>query len=268
MNFLLRVLFNFRKPKVVVVTGKGFALSGEAIYCVLKKHFRVRKLNGPPRFHQFFQLLKKDIFIITANPRELTFPTNRYLLEKSSLPIIVVTDAGDISSKEDLFAGDRENTAEIEKITKLLPAQGHLVLNFDNDVVREIKNLANAKTLTFGFQEKADIWISDVNSDINEPARNGYAKGVAGGTNFKINYQGKIVPVWLAPTPNEDKSPSAAKIDEVSPRYGIGVGKEQIYASISAVAVGIIFGLNLVEISQALRNYRGLLTSNRKVSYS
>ena len=252
MNFLLRFLFNFRKPKVVVVAGKGFALSGEAIYRVLEKHFRVKKLKGPPRFHQFFQLLKKDIFIITASLNELALPANRYLLEKSSLPIIVVTDASDISPEEDLFAEDRENTAEIEKIAKVLPAQGYLVLNFDNDAAREIKNLTNANTLTFGFQEKADIWISDVNSDINE-------------TNFKINYQGKIVPIWIAPTPNGDMQireanlpPSRFKRDG-NPRYGVGVGKEQIYASISAAAIGIIFGLNLVEISQALRNYRGLL---------
>ena len=51
-----------------------------------------------------------------------------------------------------------------------------------------------------------------------------------GGTNFKINYQGKIVPFWL-----ESSS------------------KEQIYSVLAAVAVGVVSGLNLVEISQSLK---------------
>lgn len=210
MNIFKKIKFLLTKPKAVIVIGQGRKAAKEAIFQVLKQHFKIGK----------------EILIFESELKNSTGVEKfNFLVKNSSLPILVVAHITEILSDQDFFAGNQENTTEIQQITKLLPGQGYLVLNFDNDAAKEIKSLTNAKTLTFGFQEKADIWISDVNSDINE-------------TNFKINYQGKIVPIWLKNI----------------------AGKEQIYASISAVAVGIILGLNLVEISQALRNYRGLLT--------
>ncbi len=204
MNIFEKIKFIFKKPKVVIVTGEGRACVKEAIFQVLKQYFNVGK----------------EILIFDSdleNTEEFNF-----LIKNSSLPILVVSHISDIPSDKDFFAGDREKTAEIQKIAKAMPASGFLVLNFDDEMFRELNTLTNLKTLTFGFQEGADFRVSDVK--LNH------------GTNFKINYKGNIVPVWLEKV----------------------FGKKQIYSALAATCVGTIFDLNLVEISQALKNYQSL----------
>lgn len=111
-------------------------------------------------------------------------------------------------------------TEKIQNLSKITPTQAWFVLNSDEDAVRETVNDTDWKILTFGFQEKSDIRATDVN--------------VNGGTNFKINYKGSTVPVWLEQS----------------------LAREEIYPVLAGVCVGIIFGLNLIEISRALKNYR------------
>ncbi len=97
--------------------------------------------------------------------------------------------------------------------------EGHLVFNFDDENIRKLIEKNSFEILTFGFQEGADLKASDVK--------------INGGINFKINYKGNVVPVWLSSSPAEARN-------------------EQIYAVLAAVGVGVIAGLNLVEISQSL----------------
>ena len=98
---------------------------------------------------------------------------------------------------------------------EILPAHGYLILNSDDDEKwRELKNKTKGKVISFGMGARADIKASDLTE-----------------TNFKINYRGNIVPVWL---------------EKIS-------GKEQIYAVLAAAAVSEVLGLNLVEISEALK---------------
>ncbi len=136
------------------------------------------------------------------------------------MPILIITHFGDIPPDKDFFAGERKDMAQIKKLAKILPHYGHLILNFDDETVREIKEETNLKEITFGFQEGADFRATDIN--LNP------------GTNFKINYKGNTVPIWLE------------KI----------FGKEQIYSALGAAVVGTIFGLNLVEISNILKDYQ------------
>jgi len=99
-----------------------------------------------------------------------------------------------------------------------LPIGRYLILNYDQENIRKIKENNPDKVLTFGFQEGADFRASDLK--------------INGGINFKINYKENIVPFWLKG----------------------GDDKNQIYAALAAACVGTIFDLNLVEISQALRS--------------
>ena len=125
------------------------------------------------------------------------------------------------SQKPVLVISGIENSSEqkiesTSKFIKSLPDKINLILSFD-DVVKRIGHFLNLNTLTFGFEERADFRVSDMRSN--------------GGTNFKVNFQGKVIPFWLK---------------EVAQ-------KEQIYSVICAALVATIFGLNLVEISQALK---------------
>ena len=208
MNIFDKLKFILKRPKVVIVTGEGRACAAEAIRKVLRQN-------------------KNKILIIEAEPQKVD--DLEFLVKKSSLPILVVTHIGDIPVDKDFFAGPREKTKEIIKLAKILPTQGFLILNFDDETVREIKDTNPSTTpshiLTFGFQEGADFLASDIILNT--------------GTNFKINYKGNIVPVWLEKL----------------------FGKEQIYSALAAAGVGVIFDLNLVEISQSfqsLKNYQSL----------
>lgn len=202
-----KINFLFKKPKLVIVTGKGKKTAKEAILQVLKPYFKIE--------NEIF-LFESDL----KNSREQK--EFEFLIKNSSLPILVVTHCADIPFDKYFFAAEIKDTLLVRKLAKILPPFGYLVLNFDDETVREIKAETNLKELTFGFQEGADFRATDVKLNM--------------GTNFKLNYQGNIVPIWLEKV----------------------FGKEQIYAGLASVVVGTIFGLNLVEISQVLKNYTSL----------
>ena len=208
MNLINKIKFLLKKPKVVIVTGEGRNCAKEAIYQVLKQYFKI----------------DKEILIFETDLKEIE--KFKFFVNKSSLPILIVTQVGDIPFDKDFFASEREKTLAIRKLAKVMPAHGFLILNFDDETVREIKDYNPPTTpshiITFGLQEGADFRASDIKLNT--------------GTNFKINYKGNIVPVWLEKL----------------------FGKEQVYSALSAAAVGTIFDLNLVEISQALKNYHSL----------
>lgn len=238
MNFLANIIFFLKRPKIVIVAGKGRATAAEAIFQVLNQHFKTHLISPVRgRFSNGVNLLskrgkniknyrlysstilKKEILIFEAEDQQLK--NFRSLVKKSRLPILAVTNVGEIPSDRDFFAAEREKMEEIEKLAKLFPFPGYLILNFDDQTLREIKlQVSGPNSLTFGFQSGADFQVSDIRLN--------------GGTNFKINYKGNIVPVWLENI----------------------FGKEQIYSALIAAGVGAVFGLNLVEVSQSLKLYQ------------
>ena len=218
MNLLSKLNFLLKKPRVVVVTGNGRACAKEAIFQVLDPHFRIGKdYNSPTALPQKG---RTPILIFGSGDKEIG--KFEFFLKNSQKAVLVITHVGDIPHDKDFFSGEKEKVKEATHLAKTLPAQTNLILNFDDETVREINDITNLKTLTFGFNERADLRASDVMLNM--------------GTNFKVNYKGNIVPVWLEKL----------------------FGKEQIYASLVAAAVGTIFDLNLVEISQSLKNYFSL----------
>ena len=130
------------------------------------------------------------------------------LLRTSKKPVLVVAGIENISEKE---------FTTISEFIKTLPEKTNLILSSDDEMVKKMGYFSNLNTLSFGFQEPADFRASDLRSN--------------GGTNFKVNYQGKVIPFWLK---------------------GI-LPREEIYSAVCAALVATIFGLNLVKISQALK---------------
>jgi len=219
MNFLSKLIFLLKRPRVIIVGGKGSACATEAIFQVLKQYFRTEKISKDRKL-TILDIFKNEVLILEVDSESVSLA--RFLIKKSSLPVLVVTHVGEIPFDCDFFAGEKEKTIQAYKLAKKLPAQGYLILNFDDETVREIKFESVAHSLTFGLQEGADFQVTDIK--LNR------------GTNFKINYRGNIVPIWLEKL----------------------FGKEQIYSAQAAVCTGVIFNLNLVEISQALKSYQSL----------
>jgi len=129
-------------------------------------------------------------------------------LRTSKKPVLVVSGIENVSEKE---------FTTISGFIKSLPEKTNLILSSDDEMVKKMGYFSNLNTLSFGFQESADFRVSDIKSN--------------GGTNFKVNYQGTVIPFWLK------------KIAQ----------REEISSVVCAALVATIFGLNLVEISQALK---------------
>lgn len=174
-----KFLFFIKRPSVVLIIGKGCSFSTEIISKILRD---------------------KNVLILGSQ-------TPDFFLKRSKFPILAITDSDD--------EGEISN---IKRLAKIIPARGFLVLNFDKDQIRDIKNTSIARCLTYGFYKKADLQISDLNV-------------TSDGTNFKINYQGNIVPFWFKES----------------------LEKEHIYSILSCIAVGIIKDINLVQISESLK---------------
>jgi UDP-N-acetylmuramoyl-tripeptide--D-alanyl-D-alanine ligase len=192
-----KIKYLFRKNPVVVITGNGRNLAKEAI-SILIKNAKIFSLEDS-------QIKKSEFFLKT-----------------SPISVLVVTHVGEIPFDRDYFAGEREKVLNTVELAKTLPPTCYLVLNYDDETVREINDITNLHTFTFGFSERADFFASDLKFNH--------------GINFKVNHKGSIVPFWLEGT----------------------FGKEQIYTALAATVVGTIFGKNLVEISQEMKNYKTL----------
>ena len=216
MNFFTKLIFSFKRPNLILVAGNNRETTAEAVRSVFDKYFRAKKIQKI----DLRNVLDSEVLILPWKSKAVQ--NLNFFVKKSRLPVLVITAVGEIPPKRDFFAGEKKEIKEIVELAKILPTCGRLILNFDDETVRETDELTNLHTLTFGFQQRADFQISDIRLN--------------GGTNFKINHKGNIVPFWLERL----------------------FGKEHIYAALASTAVGAMFGLNLVQISQALKSYQGI----------
>jgi UDP-N-acetylmuramoyl-tripeptide--D-alanyl-D-alanine ligase len=91
-----------------------------------------------------------------------------------------------------------------------------------------MQSKTQAHILTYGFDQDATIRVSDVEHVSSE-------EGKPLGTTFKLNYHDTFVPI----------------------RIEGSLGKSQAWSAAAAATVGSALGLNLVQVSEALRNYHG-----------
>lgn len=220
MNLLKKLIFLREKPKIIIVVGEGRASAAEAIYQILKEHFKTKKIIED----ESLPFLRRDEILIfqTKLPFIFSFKKLEFLVKRSTLPILVVTHLGDIPPHLNFFAASRERSEEILKLAKTMPPFGRLILNFDDETVREINDFTNLHTLTFGFGKDAHFYASDIKINTT--------------THLKLNHKGNLIPVRL-------------------PHL---FGKEQIYSVLSAFCLGKLLNLNLIEIAEDLANYKSL----------
>lgn len=217
LKFLSKFTLSLKKPSIIVAAGNGKKSMAQAIFKILDPHFKVKKMEGKI---SNWDLVKNQI-LITEFFTQFSNSLNP-LLKKAFSPMLIVTAAGEIPPYRKFFSADPQKVKGIKELVKSLAPHGWLILNFDDETVRSLQSECAAKTLTFGLQSGADFQGTDIK--LNR------------GTNFKLNYQGNIVPVWLEKL----------------------FGKKQVYTALGTSAVGTKFGLNLVEISKLLKGYQGI----------
>jgi len=95
-----------------------------------------------------------------------------------------------------------------------------LILNIEEEKAKSVQEKIKTKTLTISVRKTADLKISDLNQGDDA-------------INFKIHFQGNIVPIWMK---GKWK-------------------KNEILYILTAIACALELGLNLIEISQSLKNF-------------
>lgn len=240
------------KPEIIGITGSvGKTSTKETIYTVLSSKYKVRRniknYNnelGVPLTILGLEAAGRNIFKWILNiikaiglvlfwrpyPKILVLEMGadrkgdlKYLTSFVKLKVGVETRVASVHLE---FFGSVENVAkEKQVLLRNLKENDWAVLNYDDDFVREMENKTKAQVLTFGFSEQADIRVVDYTV-------NGRAHEL--GTGFKFNYQGNIIPVYLSKV----------------------LGRSQVYSSLAAIALGIIYEINLVQITQSLKKYK------------
>jgi len=250
------------KPIIIGITGSvGKTSTKEAIYTVLKNHFgekRVRKneknynneigvpltvfnlktggnsiLRWIPKFVKIFWMIifrvKYPDFLILEmgadKPKDI-----EYLLNFVKHKVGVITTVGEIPVHVEFFGSPEKIAEEKSTLVKKLDKEGIAILNHDDERVRKMGNDINAKVLTYGLNEKADIKATNYELKILSDKEN------VSELNFKLDFKGSSVP---------------AKLINV-------LGVQHLYSALAAAAVGITFNLNLVEISEALKTIQPL----------
>jgi len=251
-KILSQLVLKRYKPEIIAITGSvGKTSSKEAIFQILKNKFNVRKTRGNQNNEIGVPL---TILNIKDTPGKNVFGWLKIFLKAIGMIIIKVKypdklvlefgadHAGDIDylvsfipvnigvltkvSKVHIqyFKTEKSIFNEKRKIFKNISAQGYAVINNDDKRVRTLKEQLNCRVLTYGIENNSDVYATAL--QIVE--KNGVI-----GMNFKVIYQGNTVPVFLPES----------------------LGLPQVYAFLSGVAVAVINGINLVEISDYAQGY-------------
>lgn len=260
LAYLARETIRMYQPKIIGITGSvGKTSARDAIYVVLRKQFRVRKseknYNNEIGFplailgieHQGTSVLRwfralllsyfRTLFRSSAYPDILVLEYGidhpgdmDYLLSIAKPAIAVVTAIGDMPVHVEFFESPEDVAREKAKLVLAVAPVGHVILNHDDYAVYDMKEKTKAHVTTFGFEEHAEVRISNLKLQLKKDEEFG---DLPEGITFKVEYSGNFVPVRLQNT------------------FGI----PQAYAAGAAGAVGITLGMNLVEIADFLGKY-------------
>ena len=165
--------------------------------------------------------------------------------------VAVVTTIGEIPVHVEYFSGPEELAEEKSKLVQTLDTTDFAVLNYDDPAVLAMKEKTKAKVKFFGFGDGAEVRVSDFDFKVGP---NGEPEGVV----FKIHH---ISQSAIYPLENSRAISRGSRVGDMADwlevKLNSSLGKSQAWAAAAAAAVGLIFGLNLVKISDALSAYRG-----------
>ena len=255
LKLLAKLIVRKYKPHIIGITGSiGKTSSKEAIVTVLDGRFRVRasfknynnELGLPLTIigHEsagrslsgwlsVFAKAWRLIFIKDKNYPEILVlemgvdrPGDMAYLCSIATPEVGIETAVSYSHLE--FFGSVNNIKkEKQVLIENVDNKGLSVLNYDNELTREMAEVSRAKVITYGLHEGASLQAQDISYN--------FSKGDydLSGLHFKMSYDGSIVPVFMKNVLSEPA----------------------IYAALTGAAVGLHFGMNLVEVAGALNNF-------------
>ncbi len=243
------------RPQIIGITGSvGKSSTKEAVAVTLSTLYSVRKAEGNynneigipltiigaksggaslPRWFLVFLKWLWVMIIPVRYPQILILEMGidrpgdmEYLLEFIPVKIGIATH---ISSSHILYFGTIANIAkEKGRLIASLPAEGFAILNADDKRTLKLGERTQAKTITYGFSEEADVRADNILFE-RDPGR-------SEGFSFKVNFEGKSIPVRL-------------------PKI---IAAHHIPAALAAIAVGVALKMNLVDIAKRLAQFAPL----------
>lgn len=248
-----RIALTRFKPKIVAVTGSvGKTSAKDAIHAVLATKFFIRKseksfnseigapltiLGLPNGWNNplawlvilvsgalsLFRRKYPDWLILEIGadrPGDI-----RKLASWIKPDVVVITRFAKVPVHVEFFASPQQVIEEKMNLARALKENGILVLNGDDDDILEAKNEIRRRTILYGFNQ--NVLVKASNEQIIYPPAGGPA-----GMAFKVDCAGSSVPV---------------KIPGV-------LGRQVIYAALTALAVANSQNINLLEVAEALEN--------------
>ncbi|MFA5188920.1 MAG: UDP-N-acetylmuramoyl-tripeptide--D-alanyl-D-alanine ligase [Patescibacteria group bacterium] len=265
LAFFAKKIIKKYQPEIIGITGSvGKTSAKEAIYTVLSVAYNVRQniksynneLGLPLTIigaetggrsiwkwsKVFYKIFKLLIYKDPNYPQILVLEMGadklgdiEYLINLAHPKIGVFTAVAEthLHAFKDLKGVLKEK----EKIVTALNKEEIAIINADDENVMSIKDKLKSRVLSYGFNEIADIkagelLFSGLEQDFCETQYQWECK--IWGTSFKVAYSGSTVPVFLPHS----------------------FGKQQVYAALAAIAAGLAYKMNLVDISESLRQYR------------
>lgn len=257
LKILSKLILKKYKPKIIGITGSvGKTSAKEAVYTVLKTKFNVRRntknynneiglpltiigSDSPGKsifgwLGVFFKALGLILFKDKNYPKILVLEMGvdrpgdmKYLMGIAKGDIGIVTLIS--HSHEEFFEDVKEIQKEKGLLVENLKPGGWAILNFDDELTRELAGKSKVKVLSYGFKEGAMLRAQELVFSFEKTKEVDNLLGLS----FKLTYNGSFIPVLLPQV----------------------IGYNSIYAALVAAAVGATMEMNLVEISKAMREF-------------
>ncbi len=255
LKIIAKLILRKYRPSIIGITGSiGKTSTKEAIVQVLNNKLRVRGnlknynneiglpltvigLESPGAnifgwIKVFFYSLGLILFKDKKYPEVLVLELGidrpgdmDYLMSIVKINVGIVTSVS--YSHLEYFGSLNNIKKEKQVLIEQLDSQGLAIINFDNAPAREMLSASKARVLTYGLNNGANLQAQDI---IYNYTRGNYELT---GINFKLNYDGSIVPVFMKNIMSESA----------------------LYATLAAAAVGIYFNYNLLDIAESLSDF-------------
>ncbi|MDD5396870.1 MAG: UDP-N-acetylmuramoyl-tripeptide--D-alanyl-D-alanine ligase [Candidatus Moranbacteria bacterium] len=251
LRLMAVVVLKRHKPKIVAITGSvGKTSTKAAVFAVLSSKFSVRENqknynneigipltiigagSGGRNVFKWLGIFLKWLFVIIfpGYPEILILELGvdrqgdmKHFMSFIQPMVGVVTN---VSLSHIEFFKTVENIAKEKRVLiESIKQDGWAILNADDENTLKMGNNTQAQVMTFGLAENAKVGASHVVYN--------YQENLPEGISFKLNYDGKNIPVRLRHI----------------------LAGHYVYAALVGVAAGVVFKMNLIDIAQALENF-------------
>ncbi len=195
---MLKTILKLKGLKLVLIAGENSDKTAHFITELVSDFKRVKLIESPGLGLRKIPLLFSDVVILSCQD---DFIDDLESLFSNFSQVITVINS--------------QNQSREKEIIRRMKKKDMLLIDFENKDKLPGKRMS--KFLSYGIDPDADFYVSDINTSDR--------------TNFKINYDGSSVPVWI--------EKNSTKEDVLSATAGLGVG--------------VLLDINFVSLTQKIK---------------